>query len=288
MSNENLIYNPYFGTNLCNLLANSIVEKIKSINPQDYVDVSVSNVNDFFIVFGKTSSNEKIDLTELFTSVMDTIPQKLRVLVKVFDMLTYGVERENMSILYSELFTKYQSNYSENFGYYKKIMELNNNGLFVNLRNFGTERYINVISNENNIPLPEGFKELLLSKRTHTSDPLFGKDIRSEKYLYFLSRYIAHTLFSANLCNTVNIRVSTNAKFSEINWENIHLTIDSSSLIVTQKWVESLILDIFDFNPEQVISDLSLDDYNFSNEILQGNTNYPWLRRDKLKDIILL
>lgn len=288
MSNENLIYNPYFGTNLCNLLANSIVEKIKSINPKEYVDVSVSNVNDFFIVFGKTSSNEKIDLTELFTSVMDTIPQKLRVLVKVFDMLTYGVERENTSILYSELFTKYQSNYSENFSYYKKIIELNNNGLFVNLRNFGTEKYINVISNENNQSLPEGFKELSLSKRTYTSDPLFGKDIRSEKYLYFLLRYIAHTLFSANLCNTVNIRVSTNAEFSDINWENIDLTIDSSSLIVTQKWVESLILDIFNFEPEQVISDLSLDDYNFSNEILQGNTNYPWLRRNKLKDIILL
>lgn len=288
MSNENLIYNPYFGTNLCNLLANSIVEKIKSINPKEYVDVSVSNVNDFFIVFGKTSSNEKIDLTELFTSVMDTIPQKLRVLVKVFDMLTYGVERENTSILYSELFTKYQSNYSENFSYYKKIMELNNNGLFVNLRNFGTEKYINVISNENNQSLPEGFNELLLSKRTYTSDPLFGKDIRSEKYLYFLLRYIAHTLFSANLCNTVNIRVSTNAEFSDINWENIDLTIDSSSLIVTQKWVESLILDIFNFEPEQVISDLSLDDYNFSNEILQGNTNYPWLRRDKLKEIVLL
>lgn len=288
MSNENLIYNPYFGTNLCNLLANSIVEKIKSINPKEYVDVSVSNVNDFFIVFGKTSSNEKIDLTELFTSVIDTIPQKLRVLVKVFDMLTYGVERENTSILYSELFTKYQSNYSENFSYYKKIMELNNNGLFVNLRNFGTEKYINVISNENNQSLPEGFNELLLSKRTYTSDPLFGKDIRSEKYLYFLLRYIAHTLFSANLCNTVNIRVSTNAEFSDINWENIDLTIDSSSLIVTQKWVESLILDIFNFEPEQVISDLSLDDYNFSNEILQGNTNYPWLRRDKLKEIVLL
>lgn len=288
MSNENLIYNPYFGTNLCNLLSNSIVERIKSVNPKEYVDISVSNVNDFFVVFGKTSSNEKIDLTELFTSVMDTIPQKLRVLVKVFDMLTYGVERENTSILYSELFTKYQSNYSENFSYYKKIMELNNNGLFVNLRTFGTEKYINVISNENNQSLPEGFKELFLSKRTHTSDPLFGKDIRSEKYLYFLFRYIAHTLFSANLCNTVNIRMSTNAEFSDINWENIDLTIDSSSLIVTQKWVESLILDIFNFEPEQVISDLSLDDYNFSNEILQGNTNYPWLRRDKLKDIVLL
>ena len=32
MSNENVIYNPYYGDNLCNLLANSIVEKIKDVH----------------------------------------------------------------------------------------------------------------------------------------------------------------------------------------------------------------------------------------------------------------
>ena len=54
MSNENVIYNPYYGDNLCNLLANSIVEKIKSVDPKLYVNISVTNVNSFFMTCGET------------------------------------------------------------------------------------------------------------------------------------------------------------------------------------------------------------------------------------------
>ena len=73
-----------------------------------------------------------------------------------------------------------------------------------------------------------------------------------------------------------------------IDWENINLTIDSESLITTKKWVESLVLDIFDFEPEKLISHLNLDNYDFANEILVVNENYPWKNRDRVKEIVLV
>ena len=132
MSNENIIYNPFFGNNLCNLLANSIVEKIKSFDPKHFVDVSVTNVNQFLIVFGKTSLEERLNLTEIFESVMETIPEKMRILVKVFDMVEYGKEKEKTTMVHSEFFTKYKSNYTENFNDYKKLLEWNEKELFAN------------------------------------------------------------------------------------------------------------------------------------------------------------
>ena len=78
MSNENVIYNPYYGDNLCNLLANSIVEKIKSVDPKLYVNISVTNVNSFFMTCGETEYTESLDITEIFNSVMENVPVPLK------------------------------------------------------------------------------------------------------------------------------------------------------------------------------------------------------------------
>jgi hypothetical protein len=48
------------------------------------------------------------------------------------------------------------------------------------------------------------------------------------------------------------------------------------------------VLDIFNFEVNKVIEDLNLEVYDFANEILHENDNYPWLRNDKLNDIVLV
>jgi hypothetical protein len=47
-------------------------------------------------------------------------------------------------------------------------------------------------------------------------------------------------------------------------------------------------LDIFNFEVNKVIEDLNLEVYDFANEILHVNENYPWFRNDKLNDIVLV
>ena len=103
-----------------------------------------------------------------------------------------------------------------------------------------------------------------------------------------LFRYIAHTLFEAGLCNVVKLSVNTNNPVDQLYWDNVNFEIDSEYFLTSKKWTESLVLDIFNFEVNKVIEDLNLEVYDFANEILHVNDNYPWLRNDKLNDIVLV
>ena len=288
MSNENIVYNPYYGTNLCNLLANSIVEKIKSVDPKLYVNITVTNVNNFFMTCGETEFPERINITELFTNVMNTVPEPMKTLVKVFDIIDYGVERKKETIFYKERFSKYRKNLMENYSDYKIIKTLNESEVYCNLQHFNEKTYLQVLSNEHSISLPKGFELMEKNNKVFTSDSIFGKDVYSTKYLYMLSRYIAYTLFESNLCRTFEISIQTNSNINEISHDTISLSIDSESLIVTKKWVESLVLDIFDFEVDKVVKGLQLETYNFEKEILSVDDDYIWMKRDRLKDVVLV
>jgi hypothetical protein len=74
----------------------------------------------------------------------------------------------------------------------------------------------------------------------------------------------------------------------QLYWDNVNFEIDSEYFLASQKWTKSLVLDIFNFEVNKVIEDLNLEVYDFANEILHGNDNYPWLRNDKLNDIVLV
>jgi hypothetical protein len=56
--------------------------------------------------------------------------------------------------------------------------------------------------------------------------------------------------------------------------------------IVSEEWIKSLILDIFDFDINHIKNHLGLGEYNFENEILSNNR--CWIKKDKTKDMILL
>lgn len=288
MSNENIIYNPYFGDNLCNLLANSIVEKIKSIDPKLYVNITVTNVNSFFMTCGETEYSESLNVSELFNSVMEMVPEPLKQIVKVFDLITYNTERTPSTILYSEQFTKYKKTLSENFTKYSEILKLNQKNCFTNIKCFNTSVLVHTISNVDEVELPKDYIEWKPNTKVFNSLPIFGKDLHSEKYLYMLFRYIAHTLFESGLCNTVKLSVNTNLSVEQLYWENVNFEIDSEYFLTSKKWVESLILDIFNFEANNVIKHLNLEGYNFANEITHRFEDFPWMKNDKLSDIVLV
>lgn len=288
MSNENIIYNPYFGDNLCNLLANSIVEKIKSIDPKLYVNITVTNVNSFFMTCGETEYSEPLNVSELFNSVMEMVPEPLKQIVKVFDLITYNTERTPSTILYSEQFSKYKKTLSENFTKYSEILELNQKNCFTNIKCFNTSVLVHTISNVDEIELPKDYIEWKPNTKVFNSLPIFGKDLHSEKYLYMLFRYIAHTLFESGLCNTVKLSINTNLSVEQLYWENVNFEIDSEYFLTSKKWVESLILDIFNFEANNVIKHLNLEGYNFANEITHRFEDFPWMKNDKLSDIVLV
>lgn len=286
MLNDIIVYNPYYGNNLCNLLSNSIVDKISSQNPESYINVRVSNLRGFFMVCGETSHTDKINLTELFSDVMNTIPEELRIPIKVFDLLEYDKPRKSETIVISEIFSKYRKNYQESYDVLKLIRELNNEKVYTNIRKVESDYYLQTL-NDTEYEFDFEYEEWESNEITFISDPIFGKDWKSEKSYYMLIRHIAYTLFESNICSSANISITTTGT-ENLTWENVKLNINSESLITTRRWAESLILDIFDFNIDNIISELNLREYDFKNEIFHTQETYPWMNRSKLKDIVLV
>jgi hypothetical protein len=286
MLNDIIVYNPYYGKNLCNLLSNSIVDKILSQNPESYINVTVSNLRCFFMVCGETSHTDKINLTELFSEVMNTVPEELRIPIKIFDLLEYNKSRKSETIIISETFSKYRRNYQESFDILKLIKELNDENVYTNIRKVESDYYLQTI-NETEYEFDFEYSQWESNDISFISDPIFGKDWKSEKTYYMLIRYITHTLFESKICSSVNISLTTTGT-ENLTWENVKLNINSDSLITTRRWAESLILDIFDFNIDNIISELNLRDYDFKNEIFHTQETYPWMNRTKLKDVVLV
>jgi hypothetical protein len=51
--------------------------------------------------------------------------------------------------------------------------------------------------------------------------------------------------------------------------------------------LESLVRDLFPFEIDEIIKHLDLNNYNFEDEIFVLD-NYPWKKRDKTSEMILM
>jgi hypothetical protein len=121
---------------------------------------------------------------------------------------------------------------------------------------------------------------------TFSSSEKYGKNLKSSKVFEFYLNYIVHNIFQRNLCNDLTIELFTESEFDLINWENLKLKVESKSLITSTEWLETLILDLFPFNPNDIISRWDLHNYDFGKEILSKESSI-WEINDKVNEIIL-
>jgi len=119
-----------------------------------------------------------------------------------------------------------------------------------------------------------------------TSDKVFGQSLSTDKPYYFLGEYIANHMFERNLCRDVKLRIQHDSLL-DCSVDDVSFLIHSDTLITERGWCISLILDLFPFKHKEIIEHLELEEYNLENYIL-GNGNYPWLKRDKISEMVLV
>ena len=237
------VYSKLKGKNLCNLIANIIIEEFKKIDLNNKTRIFVTKHNNFFVVDGMTSINTPINISELVNK--------------------YMISKTND----------------------EKYMPLN----FIDLIAYNeyTLNHLNIMESFYNNSLD--FKDDTSPKNQPIiSDEYFGLSVNTVKTYMVLSKYISYNLIERNLCNRITISMNGREHLLEsIEEENIQMEFIPSNLIVTKDWLESLVRDLFPFKLIDIINHLKLNEYNFEDEILVRD-NYPWKKRDKVSEMVLM
>ena len=248
------IYNYLDGKNICNIFANLIVNKIHSEVPDAKTEITVNNVRNFFIVKGSTSYEKTIDLSELLRDFYTKHnPSKVND-VRVFDLIAYNKEIELGSV---------NTNISSNKKYDKKFNELQN---FVNsnvrkniLFNMKYNQFSDVIyydcKNENISEvitvLENNFKGTTLlkvdmSNECFISDRMYGLSPNMRLYDILLINIKNHVL-KLGLGENFNCNLNSIKLPQDIENDDMMITLNNDSFKVKNEWLESLILDVFPF-----------------------------------------
>lgn len=248
------IYNYLDGKNICNIFANLIVNKIHSEVPDAKTEITVNNVRNFFIVKGSTSYDKTIDLSELLRDFYTKHnPSKVND-VRVFDLIAYNKEIELGSV---------NTNISSNKKYDKKFNELQN---FVNsnvrkniLFNMKYNESSNVIyydcKNENisevitvleNYFIGTTLLKVDMSNECFISDRIYGLSPNMRLYDILLINIKNHVL-KLGLGENFNCNLNSIKLPQDIENDDMMITLNNNSFKVKNEWLESLILDVFPF-----------------------------------------
>lgn len=288
------VYNFLSGKNLCNIFSNLIVEKITSEFPISKVEVVVVNLQDFFVVRGRTSCTEVINLSELFQQFLNKYDKELSKKIRVIDLIKYGsdIEFVGFNINYEE--TKSTTSLKNSVsGLLKNLFE---EKIYVDLKIDSKDEIIFYSCDEKNLSdvisfLKNNFSNYTstkkdLSEEIYISDRVFGLSNHGEKFYHLLLMNITKHLFDLGVSNDISFSIVSDLQLSEINSETINFKINKGNYITNKEWLESLILDVFDFEYVKLNSlfgDVNLLDYVLNPFNQENKINKLY----KISDIIL-
>lgn len=255
------VHNYLDGKNICNIFANLIVNKIHKEVPDAKTEITVTNVRNFFIVKGSTSYDKTIDLSELlrnFYSKHD--PSKIND-VRVFDLITYNKEFKSYPV---------DVKISSNKKYDSKLNELQSfvnshvsNKILFNMKYVGDENIIYYDCKYENISqvitlLENEFTDSTIlkvdmSSECYISDRMYGLSLNMRIYDLILITIKNH-VFKLGLGDNFNCNLHSIKLPEDLENEDMILSLNNDNFKVSTKWLESLILDIFPFEYEELNS----------------------------------
>ena len=246
-------YNFLDGNNLCNVFATLLVQKIENEVPDAKTEITVLNVRNFFLVKGKTTSTEVLNVADIFSDFLIKYSKEMSEKVRVIDLISYGEKIEKNNYVLNLSFNKVEL--TNKFEGEKFVNSLINENIFLNIKVnhkdktvlYGCEncvdeyvkQIISVYVNGYDI-YPSDF-----SDEIYISDKYYGLSKTPEKYYICLLRNVAYHLFSTCVSKHLDFEIVFDIPHDDINSENIKLSITNNDHITKKSWLESLILDIF-------------------------------------------
>ena len=268
--------NPNSKSGLVNKLADYIVNHIDETHKSI---IQVIYLGGFFIIKGITESDKVLNLQDIRNFFVEKYQYLLFphgiTNINFIDVIQYNynfVDFKNYFVFHNSDFIRFP----------QEILDfVNNNTLSVYDESIDLKD--SLVKNISSVPEKSDdsiIEELdLLSIK---SEFPYGYSLKSGRLNLFYSEYIFNQIFNTIEANKVIFKF-TNKKDSEEDYD-IKVVSDSK---IPEKKIESLILDVFDFNvtkfKNEFISDLDLE-YEIENQL-----NKPkWFIKDRLNDLIII
>jgi hypothetical protein len=272
----------FFGENLGNLFLNEIIKEYDNIDTSHKTNLELIDVTQFIILKGKTSISNPINYSKLFRNYMES---KIGVEnnYSIIDLIEYG-----SSINYKDVIVK--SVFDSNSLYPNRLfLDSHQQGEYV-IDDIQNIIYTTSESLYSKILLEGDYSQYinkrLKNNKSFICDKFYGMSLSPLKIYETYLKYISHNLFEKQLCKDISYNLYYEGDINKLNWETMSFVIDSNSLVVNKEWVKSLILDLFDFNINHVKKHLSLDKYDFENDIT--GVSPCWKVRDRTSEMVLL
>jgi hypothetical protein len=293
--NVSKYYNFLDGSNLCNIFASLVVNKINESFPNAKTEISVVNVRNFFIVRGKSSSDKPLMIADIFQEFVSIYDKELSKTIRVIDIIHYGVEftDELVSVNYhlNKTFNgnsidiqSFINSHAKNGTYFNMELDKINDIIYYDCLNEDEETIVTI--------LKEKFKSSTLfksnfSQEIYYSEKFYGLSNNGEKLYHMLIKHIFENISMVGITKELDIKIVSDVNISEIDNENIKLYIYNNNHIVKTSWLESLILDVFPFTENELSSIYLSSEINHIDDIINGEVNSPWKKLNMINDLIL-
>jgi len=279
------------GVNLCNIFASIVVDEINKKSPNAVTEISVTDVGNFYVIKGITSSK---DVNNVFQDFIKNYPKRFKTSIRLFDLIEYDITPDS-----NQLLVNYQSIKSNTLNDFQEF--INNsaiNDVYYNLSVCKKNKIVFYECSDEDVnqsyydieKLLVGYRYIRHNKikKVYTSDRYYGLSNNGEKLYHILLKNIKHCLFMMGISNKLDITLSSDISLKEINNETIGIDIQNSTSIVNKEWLESLLLDVFPFSLKELEEFFDLNNYSSKNEILKNDSLLPWQKLDLVKEIILV
>ena len=287
-------YNFLDGKNLCNILANLIVNKINDKIPDAKTEISVVNVRNFFIVKGVTSYDKVLNIAELFQNFLKKYDVELSNKVRVIDSVLYNKIKENEPLNINIYFNKSLESHVSDLQ--KKLNGYTKEKIYFNLKIHEDTNHIYYDCQPDQISttitiLEKNFPSYTLiksdfSQEIYISDEVYGLSYDKKLY-YYLLWSIKNHIFKLGLGKSMSCSLYSDVNINEIDNLNVNFILKNDDYIVKKEWLESLILDVFPFKLNE-ISNIYKSSYCLESNVIGSENNYEFNKLNYINDFILV
>jgi len=279
------------GKNLCNIFADLIVKEINELSPDAITEIIVINVRSFFIVRGFTSSENIVNISNILSDLYQGYDENLVKSVRVIDTIIYNKKIDgklNININYDKKSKRVESelrvicNELQKEGYYLNL-KVHDKNLFYDFENVVeyNHEYISSKFNGYNC-IKDDF-----SNNIYFSDLIYGLSNNDEKYYHFLLNKISFNLLSRGFSNKLNLLVSSENNYEDIDSQNINLSVTNKTTINSEK-LESLILDNFSFELSEIKEEFDLSEFDLLSYLTDMKYSPCWENYIGTRDLMFL